>query len=114
MVKKNDKKYRYKQRLQVDDENFSSAFITALVENTKRSDCGKKVKPDIRLSVESVYSYVSMDFEIEFPDQQEEAIRKVREFEAILRKFRKAIQKEAKLQNKRAVKILKAKKIKAR
>lgn len=114
MGKKRDNKYRYKKQLQVNEDEFSSAYITAFVENTKRSDCGKDAKADIRLAFESVYSYVSMDFDIEFPDQQKEAIKKIRKFEAMLKKFRKAIEKEAKLQNKRAYKVLKAKKIKAR
>ncbi len=113
MGKIKDNKYRYKKQLQVNEDEFSSTYVTAIVENTKRRDCDKDTKADIKLAFESVYSYVSMDFDIEFPDQQKEAISKIRRFEAMLKKFRKAIEKEAKLQNKRAYKVLKTKKIKA-
>jgi len=114
MGKLKDNKYRYKKQLRLSEGTDSTAYVTAMVENTKRNGCGKDTKADIKLAFENVYESIALDFDIEFPDQQKEAIRKVRKLETMLKKFRKAIEKEAKLQNKRAYKILKAKKIKAR
>ncbi len=114
MGKKRDKKYRLKKQLRVNEDLSSATFVTAIVENTKRSDCGKDAKASINLAFESIYSYVSMDFEIEFPDQQKEAISKIRKFETLLRNFRSAVEKEAKLQNKRSYKAIKDKTIKTK
>lgn len=114
MGKIKDYKYRFKKQLLIKEGTESTAYITAMVENTKRNDCGEVAKADIKLAFESVYESIALDFDIEFPDQQKEAIKKIRKFETMLKKFRKAIEKEVKLQNKRAYKILKAKKIRAR
>ena len=109
-----DKKYRMKEQLQVNEATFSAAYVTAIVENTKHLDCDSETKANIKLAFETVYSYVAMDFDIEFPDQQKNAIKKIKKLESILKEFRKAIAKEAKLQNKRAFKVLKDNKITTR
>ena len=114
MGKKRDKKYRLKKQLQVKEDLYSAAYVTAIVENTKRKNCDDETKANIMLAFETVYSYVSMDFDIEFPDQQKEAISKIRKFETMLKNFREAIKKEAKLQNKRSYKAIKDKKITTR
>ncbi len=111
MGKKRDNKYRLKKQIQVNADLGSAAYVTAIVENSKRLDSDKETKANISLAFESLYSYVSMDFDIEFPDQQKEAISKIRKFETLLRNFRTAVEKEAKLQNKRSYKAIKDKKI---
>jgi hypothetical protein len=99
MENKKNKKYRFRKRIFLNEDYESSVYVIAIVENSKKRDassnCGNS---DIgaKMIVESSYGIVSLNFELELPDQVKESVSKIKAFETLLKKFRKAVEKEAK------------------
>ena len=106
----NKKKYRYRKRIFLNEDYENSTFVVAIVKNSKYnkdtknsedSKCGNK------LIIESPYDQVSLEFELDLPDQVKESLAKIRAFESLLKKFRKAVEKEAKFRKKKSYEHIK-------
>ncbi|CAN5448429.1 hypothetical protein BH18ACI1_BH18ACI1_21330 [soil metagenome] len=103
MSKKQNKKYRYRKRIFLNEDYESSAYLIAIVENSKYRNAslnGDDSDGGVKLLVESPYDKVSLNFELDLPDQVKESLSKIREFESLLKQFRKAVEKEAKARKK--------------
>ena len=99
MGNRKNKKYRYRKRIFLNEDYESSVYVVAMVENSKKRDAGANgVCSDggAKLIVESSYDGVSLNFELDLPDQAKESISKIKAFETLLKQFRKAVEKEAK------------------
>jgi hypothetical protein len=99
MENKKNKKYRYRKRIFLNEDYESSVYVIAIVENSKA--CGESSKcgnsdSGAKLIVQSSYDTVSLNFELGLPDQVKESLSKIKAFEALLKQFRKAVEKEAK------------------
>ena len=78
------KKYRYRERIFLNEDYENSTFVAAIVENSRHikknkedSDCGTKLR------VESPYGIVTLNFELDLPDQVKESLGKIRAFEKL-------------------------------
>ncbi len=108
---KEKKKYRYRERIFLNEDYENSTFVVAIVENSKHkkrnkdedSNCGTKLR------VEGPYGIVTLNFELDLPDQVEVSLNKIRAFERLLKKFRKAAEKEAKFRKKKSYEHIKDK-----
>ena len=102
------KKYRYRERIFLNEDYENSTFVVAIVENSKHkkkkdddSNCGTKLR------VEGPYGIVTLNFELDLPDQVKESLTKIRAFEKLLKNFRKAVEKEAKYRKKKSYEHIK-------
>ena len=105
-----DKKYRYKKRIFLNDDLESFAYVIAVVENSKHSGASAKCEESesgAKLIFESPYDKIAVDFKLEFPAQVKESITKIKALEAILKRFRKAVEKEARALKKRSYEHIK-------
>ena len=93
-----NKKYRYRKRIFLNEDYESSVYVVAIVENSKKRDASANGNSDggAKLIVESSYDGVSLDFELDLPDQAKESLAKIKAFETLLKQFRKAVEKEVK------------------
>jgi len=99
MENKQNKKYRFRKRIFLNEDYESSVYVIAIVENSKKRDASSKCGNSdggAKLIVESSYGIVSLNFELELPDQANETLSKLKAFEALLKEFRKAVKKETK------------------
>lgn len=117
MENKKNKKYRYRKRIFLNEDYESTSYVVAIVENSKRrkksgkdSDCSVGAK----LILENPYDKVILNFELDMPDQVKESLSKIREFESLLKKFRKAVEKEAESRKKQSYEHIKDKIVKVR
>lgn len=98
MGNRKEKKYRYKKRIFLNDDFESFAYVIAVVENSKHRNTSAKCEESegsARLIFESPYDKVSVSFELDLPDQFKESLTRIRALEALLKQFRKAVEKEA-------------------
>jgi hypothetical protein len=105
-----DKKYRYKKRIFLNDDFESFAYVIAIVENSKHRNSSAKCEESeggAKLIVESPYDKVSMNFELDLPDQVKESLTRIRALEALLKRFRKAFEKEAEARKRRSYEHIK-------
>lgn len=110
MGKGKDKKYRYKKRIFLNDDFESFAYVIAVVENSKHgSDSAKcdESEGGAKLIVESPYDKVSVNFKLDFPAQVKDSITRIKALEAILKRFRKAVEKEAEARRQRSYEHIK-------
>ncbi len=110
MGKEKDKKYRYKKRLFLNDEFESFAYVIAVVENSKHGGASAKCEESeggAQLIVESPYDKVLVNFKLGFPNQVKESITKIKALEAVLKRFRKAVEKEAEARKRRSYEHIK-------
>ena len=110
MGNKENKKYRYRKRIFLNEDYESSVYVVAIVENSKARDASAKSEDSdggAKLIVESPYDGVSLNFELDLPDQVNESLSKIRAFETLLKQFRKAVEKEAKARKKRSYEHIK-------
>lgn len=106
---KEKKKYRYRERIFLNEDYENSTFVVAIVENSKHSQKDKDEESSCgtKLRVEGPYGIVTLNFELDLPDQVAESLSKIRAFERLLKKFRKAAEKEAKFKKKKSYEQIK-------
>ncbi len=110
MGNKKNKKYRYRKRIFMNEDYESTSYVVAIVENSKQK---KKLENDedsnggAKLILENPYEKVVLNFEVDMPDQVKESLTKIREFESLLKKFRKAVEKEAAARKKQSYEHIK-------
>lgn len=110
MNKTDKKKYRYRKRVFLNENYENSTFAVAIVENSKYRDMrknGEDSDSGVKLIVESPYDKVALEFDLDLPDQVKESLSKIREFESLLRRFRRAVEKEARLRKKQSYEHIK-------
>lgn len=82
----------------------------AIVEHSRARDApanGGDSDGGVKLIIESPYDGVSLNFELDLPDQAKESLSKIRAFESLLKRFRKAVEKEAEARKRRSYDHLK-------
>ena len=112
MNKKKNKKYRYRKRIFLNEDYESSSYVVAIVENSKRRKIRQRDDDSsvgAKLILENPYDSRFVSFELDLPDQVNESLSKIREFESLLKKFRKAVEKEAKSRKKQSYEHIKDK-----
>lgn len=110
MGNKKHKKYRYRKRIFLNEDYESSVYVVAIVENSKVRDAWANsgdADGSAKLIVESPYDGVSLNFELDLPDQVKESLSKIKAFETLLKQFRKAVEKEAKARKEKSYEHIK-------
>ena len=104
-----DKKYRYRKRIFLNEDYESFVYVIAVVENSKRLDASASndESSGVKMIVESSYDRVCINFELDLPDQVKESLARIKAFEALLKRFRKAVEKEAKARKQRSYEHIK-------
>lgn len=110
MGNKKHKKYRYRKRIFLNEDYESSVYVVAIVEKLKARGASAKSgdsKGSAKLILESSYEGISLNFELDLPDQVEESLSKIKAFETLLKQFRKAVENEAKARKQRSYEHIK-------
>ena len=110
MGNKKNKKYRYRKRIFLNEDYESTSYVVAIVEKSKNKDKSAdngNSDGGAKLIVENPYEKVYLNFELDLPDQVKESLTKIREFESLLKRFRKAVEKEAKARKKQSYEHIK-------
>ena len=112
MENKKNKKYRFRKRIFLNEDYESSVYVIAIVENSKKGEASSKSGNSdggAKLIVESSYGIVSLNFELEMPDQAKETLSKIKAFETLLKQFRKSVEKETKWRKEKSYEHIKEK-----
>jgi hypothetical protein len=112
MENKKNKKYRFRKRIFLNEDYESSVYVIAIVENSKKcgaSSNNRNSDVGAKLIVESTYGIVSLNFELEMPDQAKETLSKIKAFETLLKQFRKSVEKETKWRKEKSYEHIKEK-----
>jgi hypothetical protein len=110
MGNKKDKKYRYRKRIFLNEDYEMTSYVVAIVENSKQKkklDKDSDSKGSAKLILENPYDKVVLNFELDLPDQVKESLTKIEEFESLLKRFKKAVKKEAKSRKKQSYEHIK-------
>ena len=94
----------------MNEDYEESTYVVAIVENSKRRKKSKDSGDDngeVKLILENPYGWVTLNFKLDMPDQVKESLSKIRKFEALLKRSRKAVEKEAKLRRKQSYEHIK-------
>ena len=104
-----DQKYRYRKRIFLNEDYESFVYVVATVENSKHIGASAKNEElgGVYLIVESSYDRVCINFKLDLPDQVKESLKKIKSFEALLKRFRKTVEKEAEARKQRAYEHIK-------